>query len=87
MITCVALEDLDLTIDKTTGEYPYVQLADKLRAAIDSGQLDGRFPSIFQLTDKAGVAYNTVRRAVAILADEGRLVTRPGLGTFVVRRA
>ena len=31
-----------------------------------------------------GVARNTVRKAVDMLADEGLVVKRPGWGTFVV---
>jgi GntR family transcriptional regulator len=63
----------------------YVQLADILRAMIKSGELQPRaaVPSESYLQQEQGVSRGTVRMAVAILRDEGLVVTIGGRGTFV----
>lgn len=66
----------------------YVQLAGILRRAIESGQLQPRMPlpSESTLMQEHGVARGTVRAAIAILRDEGLVVTLPGRGTFVLAK-
>lgn len=63
----------------------YVQLANVLRAMIESGELQPRapLPSESYLQQEHGVSRGTVRMAVAILRDEGLVVTIGGRGTFV----
>ena len=63
----------------------YVQLANVLRAMIESGELQPRvpLPSESYLQQEQGVSRGTVRMAVAILRDEGLVVTIGGRGTFV----
>ena len=63
----------------------YVQLADILRGMITSGELQPRapVPSESYLQQEQGVSRGTVRMAVAILRDEGLVVTIGGRGTFV----
>jgi GntR family transcriptional regulator len=63
----------------------YVQLANILRAAIESGEIPpGRpLPSKTALKQRHGVADHTVRKVVAILGDEGKVHTVQGLGVFV----
>jgi GntR family transcriptional regulator len=63
----------------------YVQLADILRGMIKSGELQPRapVPSESYLQQEQGVSRGTVRMAVAILRDEGLVVTIGGRGTFV----
>ena len=63
----------------------YVQLADVLRGMIESGELQPRapLPSESYLQEEQGVARGTVRKAVAILRDEGLVITIGGRGTFV----
>jgi DNA-binding GntR family transcriptional regulator len=63
----------------------YVQLADILRGMITSGELRPRalLPSESYLQQEQGVSRGTVRMAVAILRDEGLVVTIGGRGTFV----
>lgn len=64
---------------------PYVQIADQLRAAIDSGELaEGqRLPSGRTLADQYGVAAMTVQHALRLLRDEGRIASWQGRGVFV----
>jgi GntR family transcriptional regulator len=63
----------------------YTQLANILREMIKSGELQPRapLPSESYLQQEQGVSRGTVRMAVAILRDEGLVVTIGGRGTFV----
>jgi GntR family transcriptional regulator len=72
-----------MSINRDAPEPLYRQLAAILRARIASGELRGRVPGILRLADEYDVAEMTVRHAVAVLVDEGALVSVPGRGTFV----
>lgn len=63
----------------------HVQLADYLRARIDDGTYPprARLPSEVSLVQETGFARDTVRKAMAVLVDEGRVYVVRGLGTFV----
>lgn len=63
----------------------YRQIAAILRERIESGELepDRPIPSEVQIQQEFGVARETARRAVALLRDEGHVVTVPGMGTYV----
>jgi GntR family transcriptional regulator len=63
----------------------YTQLADILRDMITSGELQPRspLPSESYLQQEQGVSRGTVRTAVAVLRDEGLVVSIGGRGTFV----
>jgi GntR family transcriptional regulator len=65
------------------------QLAAILRARILSGQIrpDHVLPSEKQLEQEFGVARGTIRKAVALLRDEGLAVTVAGRGTYAVGEA
>lgn len=75
-----------MSIDHEAETPPFAQLAGILRAQIESGELrPGRaLPSLTQLMQYYGLSRNTVRRSIAVLAEEGLVRTRPGWGTFVV---
>jgi GntR family transcriptional regulator len=66
----------------------YRQIAAILRGRIESGELepDRPIPSETQIQQDFGVARETARRAVALLRDEGYVVTVPGMGTYVVKK-
>ena len=66
----------------------YVQLANLLRRRMDDGTYPpgGRIPSEVTLVQETGFARDTVRKAIALLVDEGRLYIVRGLGTFVTRQ-
>ena len=72
-----------IVIDPGAVEHTYLQLARQLREGIAAGEIGPRMPSIMELTEQTGLAVNTVRRAIKLLADEGLVVTYPGRGTFV----
>jgi GntR family transcriptional regulator len=67
----------------------YQEIADRLRAQIDSGALDAgeRLPSEPELVRMFDASRNTVRLALALLTNQGLVVTRQGLGTFVAEEA
>jgi len=78
-----------MTIDHRGIDPPYVQLAAILRGEIQRGELaPGQMvPSIVTLSQQYGVAKTTVRKSLALLREEGLIVTRPSWGTFVVPEA
>jgi GntR family transcriptional regulator len=63
----------------------YQQIADRLRAQIKSGALEPgqRLPSEPDLAAAYAASRNTVRLAIALLINQGLVVSRQGLGTFV----
>jgi len=63
------------------------RIADALRAQLDALEPGARVPSVRTLTEQHGASPVTVQRAIQKLAQEGRVVTRPGDGTFVARAA
>src|SRR5258706_3159649 len=67
----------------------YQQIADRLRDQIDSGALQPgeRLPSEPDLVRQFDASRNTVRLALALLTNQGVVVTRQGLGTFVTEPA
>src|SRR5436190_9347576 len=61
------------------------QLAWRLRALIASGQLGpgDRLPGVRELASGTGVNVNTARTVYRRLEEDGLIVSRHGLGTFV----
>jgi GntR family transcriptional regulator len=74
-----------MSIDPTDPRSPSKQIADDLRELITSGELvaGGKLPSERELSERYGVAPQTVRQAVAILKHEGLVVGQAGRGVFV----
>ncbi len=62
-----------------------VQLNWRLRSLITSGRLaiGERLPSVRQLAEWSGVNVNTARAVYEALEDDGLVISRHGLGTFV----
>ena len=77
------------TIDHGVAMPVWRQLAAILRARILSGRLEPEHavPSEKQLEQEFGTARGTVRKAVALLRDEGLVVTVAGRGSYVVTEA
>jgi GntR family transcriptional regulator len=75
-------------IDTRSPEPSYLQLARQLRDRIRAGEYEpgGPLPSIQRMVQETGLAVNTVRLAVAVLADEGWVVTVPGRGTYAAEK-
>ena len=66
----------------------YRQIAEDLRAQIESGQLEpgGQLRTEIELREHYGASRNTVRDAIKWLTTLGLVETRPGQGTFVVKK-
>jgi GntR family transcriptional regulator len=77
-----------MTIDPDGEVAPYLQLAEILRAQIESGELapGARLPSIIRLSEDYHVARVTAHKALRVLVDEGLAVVSPGRGMFVRRQ-
>ncbi len=63
----------------------YRQIVDQIKEKILSGELlpGTPLPSIRQLAEEAMTSVITTKRAYSELENEGIIVTRPGLGSFV----
>ncbi|WP_141921942.1 GntR family transcriptional regulator [Haloactinospora alba] len=74
-----------MAIDLDGPEFLRDQVAAILRARIESGEYPPRrrIPPEAEFIEEFGVSRPTVRAALAILEDEGRIVTRRGKGRFV----
>jgi DNA-binding transcriptional regulator YhcF (GntR family) len=81
----VAHTPLDLKLDRQSDVPLGTQLVWSLRAAIGAGWLQpgDRLPGVRELAAQAGVNVNTARAVYGRLADQGVIVMRQGLGTFV----
>lgn len=79
---------MDLVIDLHGKEPSYLQLAGKIRAAIESGELKARdpVPSLKNLIEATGLAMGTVQKAIRVLERENLIYTVAGRGTFVTPR-
>lgn len=66
----------------------YEQIADWVQAEVEAGRMvpGQKFADSRELAEDWGVAYLTVRRAVAELVERGLVVSRQGKGTFIARR-
>jgi GntR family phosphonate transport system transcriptional regulator len=75
----------DTTLDRGGGITLWRQIADDLLAEITSGRLPPgeRLPPEPELAKRFGVNRHTLRRALGVLVQEGRLTATPGRGTFV----
>jgi len=75
------------TIDRSSFEPAYSQLANILKAQIVAGAFrpGDQLPSEGQLCRMYGVSPMTVRRAINLLADQDVVATAQGRGTFVKR--
>jgi len=80
--------DPDAEIDHDGLVTPYRQLAGILRARIERGDWapGRRMASEADLVQQYGLARSTVRRAIAVLAEDGVVVVVPQRGTFVAER-
>lgn len=69
--------------EKTRLSYKFQRLREKLRAAIDNGELSGKLPGERSLARRFHVNAKTLSKALTDLAAEGVLDRSIGRGTFV----
>ena len=79
----VAAPAIDMSAKPVKLSYKFQRLREKLRAAIDSGELRGKLPGERQLARRFRVNAKTLSKALTDLAAEGVLERRIGCGTFV----
>jgi DNA-binding GntR family transcriptional regulator len=75
-----------MPIDLDKPDVPkHVQLADWIKDRIADGTYPpkSRIPSEITLTQETGFARDTVRKAIALLTDQGLVYIVRGMGTFV----
>ncbi len=63
---------VEFKIDVTSKRASYLQLADQIRAAIESGgpQPRDQIPSLHQFADQTGLAVGTIQKAIRKLEQE-----------------
>ena len=72
-------------VDPKSATPIYVQVANIVRARIEDGRLepDRPVPSESQLQQEFGVARGTARKSIALLREQGLVITVKGRGSFV----
>jgi DNA-binding GntR family transcriptional regulator len=81
----MSLDDRSHRINHDSAVTVTAQVAADIEADIDSGALapDTRLPTETELAGQYGVSRVTVRRAIALLREKGKIVTVHGRGTYV----
>lgn len=81
----MSLDDRSGRINHDSATAVPVQVAADIERDIDAGNLapDTRLPSENELSAQYGVARVSVRRAMELLRERGKVVTVHGRGTFV----
>jgi len=84
----MSLDDRSDRIKHDSAVTVTAQVAADIEADIDSGSVvpDTRLPTETELADQYGVSRVTVRRAIALLRERGKVVTVHGRGTYVAMR-
>jgi GntR family transcriptional regulator len=74
-----------MKIDKNTSTPSYLQIADLLKSEIRDGKFPpgGRLPTEAELVSRSKLSRITVRKGIEVLENEGWVVRKQGLGTFV----
>ena len=79
---------MDLKVDVHSGVPIYVQLVERVKHMIATGELKpgDQLPTVRQLAQDLRVNLNTIARAYTMLNDVGIISTQQGRGTFVSER-
>jgi GntR family transcriptional regulator len=84
----MSLDDRSSRIKHDSAKSVPIQVAADIEADIDSGTLepDTRLPSEAELATQYGVARVSVRRAIELLRERGKVLTFHGRGTYVAEK-
>jgi GntR family transcriptional regulator len=79
---------MDIGVDFESGVPIYMQLVDRIKQMVASGQLrpGQQLPTMRQLAADLRINSNTVGRAYTILDQDGVISTQQGRGTFITSR-
>jgi GntR family transcriptional regulator len=88
-IIVMSLDDRSGRINHDSATTVTEQVAADIEADIDSGMMapDTRLPTELELAEQYGVSRVTVRRAIAVLRDRGKVVTVHGRGTYTAKHS
>ena len=81
-------EENDMGLNKGSSVALYQQLVDEIKSMISTGKLNegDRIMTEGELSSSFDVSRITVRKAIEILVEEGILVKKQGIGTFVASK-
>lgn len=78
---------IEFYLDSRSGAPPYVQIVQQVKQALRLSMVvvGDQLPTVREVVARLVINPNTVLKAYRELEREGLVVSRPGLGTFVVR--
>jgi GntR family transcriptional regulator len=85
----MSLDDRSGRINHDSATTVTAQVAADIETDIDSGTIapDTRLPTELELAEQYGVSRVTVRRAIGVLRERGKVVTVHGRGTYTAKHS
>ncbi len=79
------MDNLFIVISHLNPDPMYKQITDQVKDAIASGKLqpETKLPSIREMSRELKISEITIKRAYSDLENEGFIITRSGLGSYV----
>ena len=79
------MDNLFIVVSHLNPDPMYKQITDQVKDAIASGTLqpETKLPSIRELTRELKISEITIKRAYSDLENQGFIITRSGLGSYV----
>ena len=79
------MDNLFIVVSHLNPDPMYKQITDQVKDAIASGTLqpETKLPSIRELTRELKISEITIKRAYSDLENDGFIITRSGLGSYV----
>jgi GntR family transcriptional regulator len=79
------MDNLFIVVSHLNPDPMYKQITDQIKDAIASGGLqpEAKLPSIREMARELNISEITIKRAYSDLENEGFIITRSGLGSYV----